>query len=498
MSNSIGMMAPAILAACLAAPAMAQVTPEEVWQGWQKMGASYGQAIIADQVVRDGDTLVVSGMNLSMDQDGAQIEGSIDEVRFRDRGDGTVEITMTDSYAIDMALASDDGTSQSVTITMTQPGMTLIAGGSATQTSYDFDAPSVEMAMTVTEDAEPQADVQATLTGLSGKYLVDTQESSTVLDSTLAVEGLTFEVAAGDDTNGATVGGTLEALKMASSGTFLGVEAMDDVAQALRDGFSANTDFSFGKGNYSIDVLEAGAASKIVTSNETGHFRLAMNEGGLQYGAGGTGVAMTITGGDIPFPEVKLTYAEASFDFLMPLLASDTPTDFSFLTRIVDLTVSDEIWAMFDPTVALPRAPATLVLDTKGKVRLTSDLVDEEEMAALGEAAPGEIHALDLTDLTVKFAGAELNGTGAMTFDNSDTTSFDGIPAPTGKIDLVIRGGNALLDKLVTMGVIPQDQAMGTRMMIAMFAKPGEGTDVLNSSLEFRDKAFFANGQRLK
>ena len=195
---------------------------------------------------------------------------------------------------------------------------------------------------------------------------------------------------------------------------------------------------------------------------------------------------------------MRLAYGEASFDFLMPLLATDAPTDFSFLTRIVDLTISDEIWAMFDPTVALPREPATLILDTKGKVKLTADLVDEEAMNALGDAAPGEIHALDVTDLTVKFAGAEVNGTGAMTFDNTDTTTFDGVPAPTGKIDLVIRGGNGLLDKLVAMGMIPQDQAMGARMMIAMFAKPGEGTDVLNSSLEFRDKGFFANGQRLK
>jgi hypothetical protein len=39
---------------------------------------------------------------------------------------------------------------------------------------------------------------------------------------------------------------------------------------------------------------------------------------------------------------------------------------------------------------------------------------------------------------------------------------------------------------------------MGARMMMAMFAKPGEGEDVLNSSLEFKDKGFFANGQRLK
>ena len=119
-------------------------------------------------------------------------------------------------------------------------------------------------------------------------------------------------------------------------------------------------------------------------------------------------------------------------------------------------------------------------------------------MATLGDAPPGELHSLEITELRAKVGGADLSGTGSFTFDNSDLTTFDGVPAPTGKIDLVLAGGNGLLDKLVAMGLIPQDQAMGARMMMAMFAKPGEGQDVLNSTLEFKDKGFFANGQRLK
>ena len=91
-----------------------------------------------------------------------------------------------------------------------------------------------------------------------------------------------------------------------------------------------------------------------------------------------------------------------------------------------------------------------------------------------------------------------LTGTGAFTFDNTDLVTFDGVPAPTGKMELTLKGGNGLLDKLVAMGLIPSDQAMGARMMMAMFAKPGDGEDTLNSTLEFKDKGFFANGQRLQ
>lgn len=485
-------------AICLGMPALAQVTPEDVWQSWQKMGASYGQAIIADSVTRDGDTLVVTGMQISMDQDGVSMTGGIDEVRFRDVGDGSVEVTMTDTYAIDLSVVSESQSTQDISIRLTQPGTTLLAAGNATKTDYTYTAPSVVMEMVVSENSVQLADIDATLTGIAGQYVLDTQTESSLLESTLSIDDMAFAVTAGEAGSTAHVIGDLAALNLTSRGAFLGVAAMEDMAQALRDGFTADVDLSFGAGSYSVEAEEAGKITKLSATNETGHFRVGMGTNGLRYGAGGTGVDMTISGDDIPFRELTLAYKEAAFDLAMPLLASEAVSDFSFLTRIVDLTMSNEIWSMFDPTVALPRDPATVIIDTKGKVRLTTDLVDEAAMAALEETPPGELHALDVSDLTLRFAGAELTGTGAMTFDNSDTATFDGVPAPTGKIDLVIRGGNGFLDKLVAMGVIPQDQAMGARMMMAIIAKPGDGPDVLNSSLEFRDKGFYANGQRLR
>lgn len=498
MRQSTGPACLTILGMVLASPVMAQVTPEQVWQSWQDLGESYGQTVSAEQVARDGNTLVVSGMQTSMAQDEARIEGRIDEVRFRDLGDGTVEVTMTDAYRIDMSRPGSEGKTQQIALTLTQPGLTLIAGGTAARTDYTYRAPSVIVDMDVLEDAVTVVNVDSTLTGLSGTYAMDAASGLNALDSALAIDSMAFTIAGGDATNGATATGSLAGLKLGSSGNLLDVDAMQNMAQAMRDGFTADVDFSYGRGEFTIDAVDRGRTTKIVASNETGHFRAMMGQDALRYGAGGTGVSLVMSGADIPFPELKLTYTEASFDFLMPLLAAQTPADFTFVTRIVDLTIPDEIWAMFDPTVALPRDPATVILDTRGKVRLTSDLMDDAAMEALGDQAPGEIHALDITDLTVKFAGAELTGTGGVTFDNSDLTSFDGIPAPTGKFDLLIRGGNGLLDKLVTMGVVPQDQAMGARMMIAMLAKPGDGPDELTSVLEFRDKGFYANGQRLK
>ena len=57
----------------------------------------------------------------------------------------------------------------------------------------------------------------------------------------------------------------------------------------------------------------------------------------------------------------------------------------------------------------------------------------------------------------------------------ADLTTFDGMPRPEGALDLELTGGNTLLDTLVAMGLLPEEQAMGARMMLGLFARPGAG-----------------------
>jgi hypothetical protein len=45
---------------------------------------------------------------------------------------------------------------------------------------------------------------------------------------------------------------------------------------------------------------------------------------------------------------------------------------------------------------------------------------------------------------------------------------------------------------------LSEEDATGARMMVAMFANPGAGEDELTSTLEFKDKHFFANGQQIQ
>ena len=87
-----------------------------------------------------------------------------------------------------------------------------------------------------------------------------------------------------------------------------------------------------------------------------------------------------------------------------------------------------------------------------------------------------------------------MTGDGYFAFDNSF-----GIPIPSGTANMMLVGANGLMDTLVSMGLLPQEQAMGARMMLGLFARPGDGEDTLVSTIEVKeDGQILANGQRLK
>jgi Uncharacterized protein conserved in bacteria (DUF2125) len=497
----------------LSAPAFADVTPEQVWENWQAIATSSGQTLTTQSVERDGDTLVVTGLVMDMSQEGAVAKGTIEEVRFRDAGDGTVEITMSDTYPLEMTIppTEDGGEPTTLMIEVSQPGAVFTASGDETETAYDFAAPTLTVALDSIEGVDAEAinmTAELALANVSGKYLVAAGADASDLTSSFAADSLTVNVAGSDldpspaEGEAATPSNFKMNLAMGditgtTNGTFLGAAAMADLSAALTAGFKSDGTISTGATTYSMEITDATGLTTISGASDSNSIGFGMDANRLAYAGGAKGVSMKMSAPTIPFPEVTLTYAEAAFDFLMPVSPSDVPADFTLLTKIINLTVSEEIWAIIDPAAQLPRDPATIVIDTTGTATLTASIMDPAAMEALGDQPPGELNSLNINEIRAKIAGAELTGNGALTFDNTDLVTYGGMPAPTGKIDLKLVGGNTLMDKLVAMGLLPEDQVMGFRMMLSMFAN-ATGEDELTSTLEFKDGGFFANGQQLQ
>jgi hypothetical protein len=491
----------------LATGAAAEVTPQEVWNSWQAMMTSAGQELTVGGTSETGGVLEVSDVLIAYkDQLGGSASVSFDKLAFKANGDGTVTVTMPDSYPLQMVFPKQEDGPGSIKLTISQPGMAVIAGGSAEETSYTLTAPSMKMTLDeVTDESGAVLDTEGdlTLTTLAGGYKVTKTGETMALDSSFSAKSAVLNLSgSGNATAGDSAGSgkfviTFADLGGTTKGNFLGAEMMANMALALNSGFTMDSALSFGAMTMDVDVTDPTGPTKLVATATGGGFDLDMSKERMNYGTSLNGARFTFSGAEVPFPQVELAFAESGFSLTMPVTKSDSPQDFSFLTKLVDFTVSEEVWGMFDPAGSLARDPATVIVDLKGTGFWTQDIMDPEVQME-GAEPPGELHSLDLTQVLAKAAGAEVSATGGLTFDNTDLTTFDGMPRPDGKITIGIKGVNKLVDNLIALGMLTEDDAMGFRMGLAMFARPGAGPDELTSEIEFKEGGLFANGQRLQ
>jgi hypothetical protein len=486
-----------ILGALTAAPALA-LTPEEVWAMWQRQTSAQGQALTAASAVRAGDTLVLSGVVSAIAPEGGEfaVRGEIGSVLMREL-DGTVEITLADSYPITI---SGEGLGSAV-LRVAHPGLVMTAEGEDGAIGYAFAAPSLSITLESFEAPEPfEASFAITFAGIEGSYATSGTDEMEI-GTDFAAKSMTLTVAARDP--GAPGRFNLEwrseDIAITGGGVLVpGTGAADELPALLQAGMIVEADYAFGATSVALDAAdESGAPVRANVTFAATSFGAGLAADAISYSTLTEGLSVLIAGGDMPFPELSIMAAEFGLGFLVPMAAADEAQDASLVFRLVDLELPDDLWSMGDPMGQLQRGPITAILDASGLVKVLVDFLNPEAME--GMAPPVELEALEISELQLKAAGADLTGAGSFTFDNTDLESFDGLPRPAGALDLRLVGGNALLDTLAAMGMIPPDQMMGARMMLGLFARPGDGPDTLVSRIEVTpDGAVLANGQRIR
>jgi hypothetical protein len=253
-------------------------------------------------------------------------------------------------------------------------------------------------------------------------------------------------------------------------------------------------------GGMQFAATEPAGTTSGTTRTGTVRLEFAMDSDALRYDVQATDQAFTLSGPEMPLP-LDVRMAESAFRVTAPIAKAEDPQDMAFGLTLRGFEMSDLLWNVFDPGAALPRDPATIAMDITGQVTPFFNLFDPEQMAML-EATGGtpiELNALTLNDLTIDAAGAKLGGSGSFTFDNDDLQTFGGFPRPNGEINVTLDGANSLIDKLIAMGLLTNEDAMGARMMMSMFAVPGQGPDSLKSTLTINDQGHvLANGMRIQ
>ena len=494
-----------------ASAAQADITPGEAWQDWKDYMAAFGYEVTASEAM-SGDTLTVRDVSMRIDapEEDVAVSVTLGEMSFTGISDGSVAVTIPARLPVTMIVTGAEAYEVETSFDTVDFEMTV--SGDPDDSRAVYSASSMKMAlqdvavegMSLAEmpDGAPFRDVSIQMRDVTG-VTTTTLGDARKMDQRISTGAWSYLVDVVDPENAQgsiRIEGGSESLKMTGVSVMPQGADMNDMSAKLKAGFAVDGGYEFGPGSMQFRFDEGGSVTEGRTTSQGGDMRVVMDQSRLTYGGGTNGLSFEIAGGDIPFP-VAADMARYGFELMMPVMQSETPQDFGLEVVLADFTMSEFIWALFDPAGQLPRDPATIDVDLSGTARLFVDLLDTDQVEAVEteEAIPGELNSLSIDTLTVSAAGAVLTGTGAVEMDNEDLTTYDGFPKPVGTVSLNLSGANALLDTLVSLGFLPEEQAMGARMMMGLFAVAGDGPDELTSTIEFTDEGqIMANGQRLR
>ncbi|MBN2740462.1 MAG: DUF2125 domain-containing protein [Rhodobacteraceae bacterium] len=474
--------------------AFADVTPEQVWDAWQKGYEAYGYEVLTGSTDRQGDTLNVSDVKLVNEANDSSFTMTIPKIALRDLGDGTVQATLAEKMTGEATADLPEKAPMRMDMVMTQTGTSVIVSGSPEDMIYDITAPNmtIEMDQKIgSDDNSMPVKVWASIENTTGRYEMKQGDSHDVASQVKSAL-VKFTASGADPESSGTFNMTGQIADVAYSGNFIlpnGV-AMEKLDQALNAGMNLDFKATYGAGNYEITADSKDGPVQMKSSSQSGSFDVKMAKDGMHYAGTGAKTTLEMTSQKLPFP-VSAAMDEMDADFTIPVSASGDAQPYKAKIALKGLTLSDNVWSLFDPQGKLPRDPASLVIDLSGNATVTSDLFSPE--VANMPAPPLKVDSADVNALQLTVAGADLRGNGAVKFDNSGST-----PKPVGTLDFTLKGANALMDNLVAAGLVPQDQVMFGRMMLGLYAKP-TGDDEMQSQVEFKDGGeVLVNGQRVQ
>ena len=515
MRNFIGGVAVAT-AGLAAQSAAADVSAEDVWENMMAPYKALNAEIVAEPV-REGDRLIVENLTVrfGFDEGVGQVLLTTNGVTFEENGDGTVSVLYPEKAEMEARLEDTlDDASEALILTLETNGAALeqIASGEPGDVIHSVVYRDVVQDMRLTFPASVGGtDIGVNVRAASGEGTYRVTEGDLVSMSTGyaydAVDIMTIveemvESPDGDDpimTRNETVQ-HMTGLKLDFEAALpKGVLSIMNLSQGLRDGFRlglrSTVESSRAKEAHYVDGVQV---ETLTVESGAQDVEMRLDRAGLAINGDIKELASALTGQLMPVT-TAIGIAEVEARFSMPVNRTDGPGEMIVALSLDGLELDDGSWSMLDPGGALPRDPAALGFDATFAVEVLVDLLDIDARQSVADAQVFLLQGLDLRNLLLKVAGARLTGDADVAFDNDDLETYDGLPAPEGMVNLVLEGGNALLDRLVDARLLPEDQAGGVRMMMGLFAVKGEGEDTLTSTIEMKPGGVIeANGQRVR
>ena len=134
----------AVLAAAIATPSFADITPDDVWGSWQSYLSGFDLDIKATEE-RSGDDIFITDLTVSFEipEEDGTITLIFPDMDFVSRGDGTVELKYGADMQFTALLEGDGGPDTKASIDVAHTGLSAIASGDPDDITYTYSAASL-------------------------------------------------------------------------------------------------------------------------------------------------------------------------------------------------------------------------------------------------------------------------------------------------------------------------------------------------------------------
>lgn len=489
-----------------ATAAIADVSATDVWANYDAYVASLGGAMSGDLSTSGAVTTITNAkVNFVLPMGFGNVAVAVSDITMTENGDGTVAVTYPSPMIVAISGNLQEVGPFAATLQSEQGAYDVIASGDAGDVTYKgtgTDLSYTLLDVTFAGSEEWTIKASGTVAGFELETRVTEGNLITVESATtMGANTYEFDMSGPDGIVSTNTGSYGATQATASLSLPVGGSDIMNLSQAIRDGLSVDI---VSRGTGSQGTATTTLNGQIVTDQDTtagaSEVTMRLGESGLAVDGNVDDIAMTVTMADLmPFP-IEGAIDQITANYVLPVNASDAQQEFRYAFGLNGITVSDDIWGLFDPAGELPRDPATIALDLSGYGVTGLDLLDIPSMMALSQGGdvPVQVDEVTLNSMTIAAAGAEITAQGAFILDNDDMATFPGFPRPEGALDMTLSGVNGLMDKLAALGFIPEEELMAPRMMLGMFATP-VGDDELTSTIEVNSEGHvLANGQRLR
>lgn len=521
----------------LSTPALADITPDQLWAQMQATVADAGGTLTA-QENRRGGSLVLQRGQIDLG-DGALV--LLPDITLQPTPDRGVSVELPARFPLTLDVPPGPNVPDRPTMTVSAPDLKLVIRSLGEQaTDFDLSATSITASLDpykMTQGSSPgPADFFLALAvadlDLSHRHslakpdiLIDTLFSLGTLHAEMRIDVPADAIKGDMALDLSAIAGHIAAQIPADAGPMLaqvdqtGDPGLPTMIALLDLGMGIDAGATHGPVSLTFDAPdETTGPNALAFSMANGNALFTLDRTGMVYDAG-TGPTRVYYRGndpDIPLPEI-----EASLDDYRTTLklgfpgggiwgspagktnsigADNLPDNgtWAVLYRLTGLAVSPQIWDLGDPGKVIPRDPISFVADLTGTYLLDPKALAPDWQPTPTSPPPFKDISIKLAELLVSGAGVSFTGTGDVSLDMSQMVSMDDLPLAKGSLSFVTLGANAMLDRLDKLGLIAPEELQAARFGLLFLGRIEGGADRLVSKVDFDGAGITLNGQKIR